>query len=100
VSITKRTRQILITWVLPVTVVGGSLFLLLASEDGVMGFAALSSLKEERGAAWARADRENARLIFRDRMREEDPINLERDLAERSYVAPPGATIYRFEPDG
>lgn len=57
--------------------------------------AKLASANEDLAAL----ERENQRLVRELKILEEDPLAIERLIAEELELAAPGATLYRFRPD-
>jgi len=86
---------------LPVLILSSALLGLAASaiwgDNGLVDWYRLRRHAEAERAEWGRLERENERMIYELNLLEEDPINLERMVADELGWARQGAVIHRFD---
>lgn len=68
-------------------------------ENGLLDWYGLKRHAEAERTEWARIERENERLMYELRLLDEDPVNLERLVADELGWARDGTVIHRFDDD-
>lgn len=66
---------------------------------GLRDLQQVNDVQNKTSEQWSRMEEEKTRMLFELRQRKRDPINVEREVAERIGQARPGTIIYEFQDD-
>lgn len=96
---TSRTMSVLVR-VVPTVLLAGLAVYTVVGPDGVKDYLALRRQAEQARQDWIDLERDNDRLVLDVQHLQEDPIHMERLVADELHLARPGATLYVFDEDG